>query len=312
MRIYVGIDVSKAVLDVAVGLKQAWQVPNDAAGQRELAQRLAGLDPELIVMEATGGLERAAAAELAAGGLPVRVINPRQVRSFARARGLLAKTDLIDARVLVQFGEAIKPEARAQPDENTRQLQALLTRRRQLLEMLGMERNRLCSAHRVVRPQVRRTIAWLEQQLQQCDRDTDGSLKSSGVLRDQVELLTSVPGIAQRTALSLLTWLPELGRLNRREISALVGVAPFNRDSGRTRGRRTTYAGRCAPRAALYMAALVAARHNPVLRVFYQRLRAAGKPGKVALVALMRKLLCIINVMLRNAQPWQPTLPKAA
>jgi transposase len=307
-ELYVGIDVSKDRLDVALSDGRYEQLNNDAPGHAQLCVLLAATPTQLIVLEATGGLERALAVELAAQGLPLRIVNPRQVRHFAKAAGLLAKTDRIDAEVLLRFGQAMKPAPREPVSEAQHALQALVLRRRQLVEMLIMERNRLSSAHKAVRTQVKRTVQWLENELDCADKDTDDALKSSGVWREKVELLESVPGIARVTSLSLLATLPELGSLNRRQISALVGVAPFNRDSGHLRGRRSIYGGRATTRAALYMAALVGMRHNPVLRRFYERLRAAGKPGKVALVACMRKLLTILNVMLRERVAWNPRL----
>ena len=308
---YVGIDVSKEYLDVACSKGSSLRVSNDAAGHTELCERLKADAPRLIVMEATGGLERCVAAALAAEGLPTRVVNARQVRHFAKAAGLLAKTDRIDAQVLVRFGQAMKLEAREPVSDQLQGLQALVARRRQLVEMLMMERNRLSSAHRAVRPQVMRTIKWLQQQLAGNDTDTDGALRACGVWHEKVELLESVPGIGRVISLNLIATLPELGKLNRRQISALVGVAPFNRDSGQMRGRRSVYGGRSTTRQALYMAALVGMRHNPVLKSFYQRLRAAGKPAKVALVACMRKLLTILNVMVRDNTPWNPRLGAA-
>jgi transposase len=223
--------------------------------------------------------------------LPVRVINARLVRHFAKASGLLAKTDRIDAQVLVRFAQVMRVEAREPVQEELRVLQALIGRRRQLIEMITMEKNRLSTAHRSIKPSIARTIRLLEKQQKQADCDMDKELKRCGVWREKVELLQSVPGIARVTSMNLLASLPELGKLNRRQISALAGVAPFNRDSGRYQGKRCIYGGRSQPRAALYMAALVGARHNPVLRCFYQRLRSRGKPAKVALVACMRKLL---------------------
>lgn len=305
---YVGIDVSKEHLDVACSEGSRLQVANDTVGHAQLCAWLKGHAPKLVVMEATGGLERCLAVALAAEGLPIRVVNARLVRHFAKAAGLLAKTDRIDAAVLVRFGQAMKLEAREPVNDQLEGLRALVARRRQLVEMLMMERNRLASAHRTVKPQVARTIKWLEQQLARNDKDTDDALRACGVWREKVELLESVPGIGRVISLNLIATLPELGRLNRRQISALAGVAPYNRDSGQMRGRRSVYGGRASTRRALYMAALVGARHNPVLKTFYQRLRAAGKPGKVALVACMRKLLTILNVMMRDHTPWNPRL----
>jgi len=307
-ELYVGIDVSKDALDVALSDGSVFRVGNDEQGLKSLSERLAGVTPKLVVMEATGGFERAAAVELAGGGFPVRVVNARLIRHFAKATGLLAKTDVIDARVLVQFGAAMKPEPREPASEALQELRALVTRRRQLVEMLVMERNRLRVAHKSVCPQVKRTIQWLEKQLASTDKDTDTALRSHGVWREKVELLESVPGVGKVVSLNLVATLPELGMLNRRQISALVGVAPFNRDSGRWQGKRSVYGGRAATRGVLYMAALVGMRHNPVLKTFYRRLRAAGKPGKVALVACMRKLLSILNVMMRDNTPWRAAI----
>ena len=308
---YVGIDVSKAHLDVAFSDGMSLRVGNDEGGHAHLCEQLKGVATRLVVMEATGGLERCLAVALTSAGLPVRIVNARLVRHFAKASGLLAKTDRIDAQVLVQFGQAMKLEAREPVSEELQGLRALVARRGQLVEMLVMERNRLAGAHDTVKPQVLRTIKWLEKQLAGTDTDTDEMLRSCGVWREKVELLESVPGIGRVISLSLIATLPELGTLNRRQISALVGVAPFNRDSGRMRGRRSIYGGRAATRRALYMAALVGARHNPVLKSFYQRLRAAGKPSKVALVACMRKLLTILNVMVRESSFWNPRLDTA-
>jgi len=303
-QIYFGIDVSKQQLDVASSDGRYWQVSNDRAGHTQLREQFSVAGVALIVMEASGGLERDLAAGLAAAGLPVRIVNARASRHFAKASGLLAKTDRLDAKVLVSFAQALRLEPREPVSEQQRALGALIARRRQLIEMITMEKNRLWGAHASVKASVRRTIAWLEKQLKATDSDTDQALKQCGVWQGEGELLESGPGIARVTSLNLLATLPELGTLNRRQIAALVGVAPFNRDSGGWRGQRHVYGGRATTRSALYMAALVGARHNPVLKAFYQRLRWAGKPGKVALVACMRKLLTILNVMIRDRQPW--------
>lgn len=305
---YVGVDVSKDFLDVVVGAGAPERIGNDAASCTQLAERLAADPPTLVVMEATGGLERELALQLAARALPLRIANPRQVRHFARATGLLAKTDQIDARVLVRFGQAIKPVARAPVDEHTRTLQALVGRRKQLMEMVLMEKNRLRMAHRAVRPQVLRTIRWLEAQIKHCEDDSDQALKSSGIWQENAELLESVPGIARISALGMMATVPELGTLNRRQISALAGLAPFNRDTGKFKGKRMIWGGRASARFALYMATLTATRWNPVIKVFYQRLLSKGKPKKVALTACMRKLLCILNVMIRTRTKWSPAL----
>lgn len=305
---YVGIDVSKAHLDVALSDGTSLRVGNDEAGHQELVARFRVAVPRLVLMEATGGLERALAVQLSAAGVLLRIVNARHVRHFAKATGLLAKTDRLDAQALVRFAQTLKPEPRSIASEQTLALQALIVRRRQLVEMLGMERNRLRTAHRGVRKSLQASIRWLEKRLASVDEDIDGALRECGVWREKVELLESVPGIARVISVSLLAGLPELGELNRRQISALAGVAPFNRDSGRWQGRRSIYGGRPQVRSALYMAALVGARHNPVLRVFYQRLRGAGKPAKVALTACMRKLLVILNTMLKTGQPWTTDL----
>jgi transposase len=307
-EVYVGIDISKARLDVATSAGEAWSVSNDEAGHQQLCERFKAAQPKLIVMEATGGLERDLALQLAAAGCEIRVINPRQVRRFAQAAGVLAKTDRLDAQVLVRFAQALKPEPRAVADEDIQRLQALIGRRRQLLEMLTMEKNRLRVAHPEVRKDVKETIEWLEKRLRSTNGDIGGALRECGVWREKVELLETVPGIARITAANLIAALPELGRLNRREISALAGVAPFNDDSGRHQGKRRIYGGRAPARTALYMAVLVGARYNPVIKAFYQRLRAAGKPAKVALTACMRKLLIIVNTMIREGRPWTSTI----
>jgi transposase len=309
---YVGVDVSKDRLDVALSDGESLTVGNDAAGHAQLRERFTAEPPRLVVMEATGGLERGLAAELTAAGIALRIVNARQVRRFAQATGLLAKTDRLDAVVLVRFAAVLKPEPRAIPSEQMFALQALVARRRQLLEMLTMEKNRLRSAHRQVQANVRASIHWLEKQLKDTDHDIGGALRECGVWRQKIELLESVPGIARVTSVNLLATLPELGELNRHEIAALAGVAPFNRDSGRWSGQRSIYGGRAAARSALYMAALVGSRHNPVLRVFYQRLRQAGKPAKVALTACMRKLLVILNTMIKKRVPWDPHVAAAA
>lgn len=301
---YIGIDVSQERLDVAMSNGESLSVANDETGYRQLIERFTAEVPTLIVMEATGGLERALAGQLVAAGLQIRVVNPRQVRRFAQAEGTLAKTERLDAQVLMRFARAVKLTPRNLPSEEVQRLQALIGRRRQLLEMLTMERNRLRTAHPEVHEDLRQNIVWLEKRLAATDQDIGKGLRSCGVWRDKVHLMESAPGVGQLTSLKLLAALPELGTLNRRAISALAGVAPFNRDSGRYRGRRTIYGGRSAAREALYMAALVGARHNPVLRTFYLRLLAAGKPKKVALTACMRKLLTILNTMLKHGRTW--------
>lgn len=305
--IFIGIDVSKDTLDVAVrpsGLR--WQVGNDDAGIRDLLSRLAEPPALLVVLEATGGYEHPAAAALAGAGAGVVIVNPRQIRDFARATGQLAKTDAIDAAILALFAERVRPEPRALPDEARQVLEALVTRRRQITEMLVAEKNRLGHARRPVRRGITAHIRWLERQLTDVDRDLDAAIRESPLWRAQDDLFQSVPGVGPITSRTLLAQLPELGHLDRKEIAALVGVAPLARDSGTLRGRRTIWGGRATVRAVLYMAAVTAARCNPLIRIFYQRLRAAGKPAKVALIACMRKLLTILNAIARTHTPWRP------
>jgi len=308
-KVYVGIDVSKAHLDIGVRpTNQRWQVENDLEGIVELVKRLAEIKPGLIVMEATGGYEMAAAAELASAGLPVAVVNPRQVRDFAKSLGRLAKTDQIDAQVLARFGEAVRPEARALPDEQTQQLQALLTRRRQIIEMLVAEKNRVRLAHKGVLAGLNEHITWLEKRLDESDKSLHDLLKNSPIWREKDDLLRSVPGVGPVLATTLLAELPELGALNRKKIAALVGVAPFNCDSGKMHGKRAIWGGRASIRAVLYMATLSSIRCNPVISTFYNRLIQAGKEAKVALVACMRKLLTILNAMVHNHKHWEAAL----
>ena len=305
--VYAGIDVSLATLDVAVVPSgESWQFGNDGQGIDALLERLGRIHPVLVVLEATGGAEASVAAALAAAGMPVAVVNPRQVRDFAKAMGRLAKTDAIDAQVLAHFAQAVRPQPRPLPDATAQQLGALVARRRQLLEMLTMEKNRLRTALGVVRPRIEHHIAWLQQQIDEVDRDIGTLVQSSPFWRVKDDLLQSAPGVGPVLSHTLLASLPELGTLDRRQIAALVGVAPFNRDSGTLRGRRTVWGGRAPVRGTLYMATLVATRFNPRIRAFYQRLCAAGKPKKVALTACMRKLLTILNAMMKHEIPWQP------
>lgn len=305
--VVVGVDVSKAKLDVAVepGGRQ-WEVDNSDAGCEALAGRLKELKASLVVMEATGGLEALAAGVLAAAEIAVAVVNPRRVRDFAKATGKLAKTDALDARVLAQFGLAVPVKPRPLQGPEAQELKALVTRRRQLIGMLVEEKNRLGLAHKGLHRSLKAHIAWLEKQLGMIGHDLDKAVKSSPLWRTKDDLLRSVPGVGPILSVSLLTNMPELGQLNRREIAALAGVAPLNRDSGTLRGRRITWGGRGQLRAVLFMATLTAKQFNPQLKVFYQRLRAAGKPFKVAMVACMRKLLIILNAILRDETPWRP------
>lgn len=278
---FVGIDVSKAELEVAVcPTGETWTVPYDDAGLDALVARLQPLAPTMIVVEATGGWELRLAGAVAGAGLPVAVINPRQVRAFARATGQLAKTDRLDARVLARFAEAVRPTPRPLPDEAAQLLSALLTRRRQLVEMLTAEKNRLGPARGPVREQIRSHITWLQRQLTTQDTDISTLIQQSPVWRQREERLQSVPGVGPILSTTLLAELPELGTLSRQRLAALVGVAPLNHDSGTLRGTRTCWGGRATVRTALYMATLVATRCNPVIRACYQRLRAAGKIGR--------------------------------
>jgi transposase len=302
----VGIDVAKARLDVAVRpQEEAWAVPNDEGGIAALVARLAPLAPVLVVLEATGGLEVPAAAALAGAGLPVAVVNPRQVRNFARAVGQLAKTDALDAQILARFGEVVRPAPRPLPDADAQALAALVARRRQVLAMLTAERQRLGTARVPVRDRVRAHIAWLEQELADLDADLRRRVHASPLWRTKEDLLRSVPGIGPVVATTLLAELPELGTLDRKRIAALVGLAPLNRDSGTLRGKRLVWGGRGRVRTALYMAALVAVRHNALLSAFYARLLRAGKAKKVALTACMHKLLLILNAVVRAGAPWR-------
>ena len=307
--VYVGVDVAKSALDVAViDSGETRQFVNDDEGISQAVRYIASVKPAGIIIEATGNLEMPLAAALLADRLPVAVINPRQVRDFARATGTLAKTDTIDARMLALFGTRVKPEIRPLPDEKTREMRNLLTRRRQLIEMLTAEHNRLFHSSDDVRPGIETHIKWLGEALSDINNDLDRRIKLSPSWLEKDNLLKSVAGIGKGVSSSLLIELPELGRLNRRKIAALVGVAPFNRDSGTMRGRRTVWGGRAKLRDVLYMAALVASQRNPIIAAFYQRLLNAGKTKKVALVACMRKLLTILNAMMRTMTVWQPEI----
>jgi len=306
MACWIGVDVAKAVLDVVVRpTGEVQQFPNDAAGHAALVAWLTPLAPAGVVLESTGGYERAAAAALAAARLPASVINPRQVRDFARSTGQLAKTDRLDAAVLALFGERVQPAPRPLTDAATAELAELLTRRQQLVGMLTMERNRLRETQTRVKRSIQAHITWLERQLAATDDDLRQAIEASPVWRVQEQLLQSVPGVGDVVSRTLLGLLPELRRLNRKAIAALVGVAPLARDSGQYRGKRGIWGGRAAVRQILYMAALVGVRWNPVLRALYARLVTAGKAKKVALVACMRKLLTILNAMLATGTPWR-------
>jgi transposase len=302
----IGLDVSKAEIAVAVYPSGTqWTSDTTPTALEGLVARLASVDARVIVLEASGGYEAGVAAACAAAGLPIAVVNPRQVRAFARALGRTAKTDAIDAEVLALFGARVQPAVRPLPDAATQTLAALVARRRQLLEMLGAERQRLSLATaRAVQRDLRQHVRWLERRVGDVDGEITAAIEASPVWRVREDLLRSVPGIGPVVARTLLAELPELGQLTRRQIAALVGVAPFNRDSGQWRGHRTIAGGRASVRAALYMASLVATRHNLLLRPFYERLVAAGKPRKVALVAVMRKLITTLNAIARTQQRW--------
>ena len=303
---FVGIDISKEELVVAVRPTAELQsFPNTEEGLAALVGFLQPLGAHSIVLEATGGFARAAVNAMALAALPVVVVNPRQIRDFARSVGLLAKTDAIDARIIARFAEAVRPELRPLKDLETQKLEDLNNRRRQIVEMITAEKNRLGMAPPWSQKDIRSHIAWLEKRLKRINDDIDDLIKQSPIWRQKEKILTSVLGIGPVVTTTLLCGLPELGSLSARKLSALVGVAPFNRDSGHSRGRRSCWGGRAHVRAALYMAALTASRCNPVIREFYQRLRLAGKPSKVALVACMRKLLIILNAMVKNNTCWQ-------
>jgi len=304
---FVGIDVSRDSLSVAVHPGgQSMEFPNTDEGRAELITHLQEWQVALVVVEATGGIERTLARSLAQASIPVAVVNPRQVRDYAKALGRLAKTDAIDAQVLAQFAEAVRPEPRPLADDRTRELADLVTRRDQLVTMLTAEKNRLRSAPHDIQPSIVEHIAWLKGQQDELDQKISALSKAEPKWRERDRILRSVPGVGPVLSATVLGCLPELGQLDRREIAALVGVAPFNRDSGRMRGRRTVWGGRGNVRKVLYMSTLAAVRCNPVIRAFYQRLVDAGKRKKVALVACMRKLLVILNAMIRHGTLWSP------
>lgn len=305
-QVFVGIDVSKARLDVGFAPKsEVLSVDNADEGIATIVEHLAELDVALVVLEATGGFEAPVVAALSAAGIPVVLINPRQVRDFARATGRLAKTDAIDAQILAEFAMAVRPKIRALPDEATSELKALSARRRQLTEMIVAEKNRLCSASKSVRPHIEAHIRWLKDELDRIDDDILNTIKNNSLFQGKDTLLKSVPGVGPVISATLLSELPELGSLNRKQIAALVGVTPFNRDSGKFRGKRTIWGGRTYVRRALYMGTLSATRFNPVIKEFYHRLLEAGKSPKVALVACMRKLLTILNAIVKYQRAWQ-------
>lgn len=304
--ITVGIDVSKDRLDVAVRPSgEVFAVERAASGLDSLVSRLKALAPQIVALEATGGFETVVTAALAAAGLPVVVVNPVQVRAFAKAIGQRAKTDPIDAGVIAHFAEATRPEVRALPDAETQLLADLVQRRRQIIEMIGAESQRQKRASHSLKKSIARLLKALQKELTSVDTDIDGSVRGSPAWREKEDLLTSVPGIGKTIARTLIAEMPELGRLNRKEIAALAGLAPFTRQSGTWRGRSFIGGGRTSVRTALFMGAMVAKRFNPVLKAFFDRLVAAGKPKMVALIAVARKLLTILNAVLRDQKSWQ-------
>ena len=309
MKPYVGIDVAKATLDVAIGSDgELVQVENSEAGIAQLVKRLGEAAPALVVLEATGGYESLVAAAVAGREIAVAVVNPRQVRDFAKATGVLAKTDRIDARVLARFAEADRPEPRPLPTAEAKELEEFLGRRRQIVDMLTMEKNRLSIASTErMKKSLKKHIAWLEEALRRANDDIDTAVRNSPAWREQEDLLRSFPGIGPVSARTVLGELPELGALNRKKIAALVGVAPLNRDSGTLQGTRTCWGGRANVRQVLYMATISAVRCNPVIRRVYLALRARGKKHKVALVACMRKVLTILTAMVRDRRRWSPS-----
>ena len=304
---FIGIDVAKDRLDVHLRPSGvSFTVNRDSAGIETLLGKLREVAPELVVLEATGGFETVVAAALAAAGLPLAVVNPRQIRDFARATGKLAKTDALDAAVIAHFAEAVRPPVRAVASAEAQALGELVARRRQLMEMMTAERNRRgqLTVRRLIKG-IDRILAILQKQLSELEQDIDDAIRGTPAWREKEDLLVSVPGIGNKIARTLIAELPELGTLGRREVAALVGVAPFNRDSGNWRGRRSIAGGRTVVRSALYMSVLVSIRRKLPLYAFYLRLRAAGKPAKVAIVACMRKLIVTLNAILRSKQPWQ-------
>lgn len=307
-EIFVGIDISKSELEIGVLPEaQTWKVSNDESGITELAVRLTGLEPRLVIMEATGGLERLAQSVLEEAGLSICVVNPRHARNFAKALGILAKTDSIDALVLARYGESLKPEPRPSKDKEARELEALLVRRRQLVQILVAEKNHRNSAPKSIRPSIEANIAWLKKCIKEIEKDTERFIKAMPIWREKDKIIQSVRGAGPGLARTLLALLPELGKLNRRKIAALVGLAPFNRDSGVFKGRRSIWGGRSWVRHMLYMPTLAAIRWNPIIGSFYRRLLGAGKLKKVAITACMRKLLTILNSMVRDGTRWNPS-----
>ena len=313
-QVYVGVDISQQRADVGLWpTKEVFRDANDAEGVVRLAKRIAALNPRIVVLESTGRLEVPLALELGELGVPYRIVNPRQIREYARSMGKLAKTDRIDALILARWAESAKPEPKPLPDAQRRELRALVVRRAQLIENLTREKNRLQGETiPKVRKSVQDSIAWHERQIARLDEELDRFISHLPDFSAQAELLQSVPGVGPNLARVILACLPELGMLNRQKISALVGVAPLNDDSGKRCGKRFCWGGRIEVRCALYMATLVATRFNQIIKAMYERLKAKGKPAKVALVACMRRLLGILNAMMRDQKPWRQTSPAAA
>lgn len=308
MSVFVGIDVSKAVVDVGVlPGEKTWQVAREPEALAQLAKELGDLKPEAIVLEASGGYETSVVAALGAAELPVVVVNPRQVRDFAKAMGILAKTDRLDALLLARFGEKVQPELRPLKDFQTEKLRELLVRRRQLVDMLTMERNRMQQTpYEDIRKEIEQHVHWLQKRIRRTDKDLDEAVKNTPIWREREQLLRTVPGVGRVVAITLMAMLPELGQLSGKEIAALVGVAPFARDSGTLRGKRTCWGGRADVRAVLYMSVLTAVRVGTgPLAAFYERLRNRGKPAKVALTACMRKMIITLNAIVRSGKPWE-------
>lgn len=304
--LYVGIDVSKSTLDIALGAQgEFWSVNNDPAGIGDLLERLRPLTVVRVIVEATGGLELPVVAELYAAQLPVALTNPARVREFAKSVGQLAKTDKLDARLLARFGEAVQPALYRLPTPDEQHLSGLLLRRHQLIEMRTAEHNRLGTARATLRPHIEKHLDWLAEAIADLDTELSDFMRQTPLWHSKDEMLRSVPGVGRITAYTLLADLPELGTLNRKQIAALIGVAPLNHDSGRRRGKRRTKGGRTTVRNVLYMATLTATRRNPVIKTFYERLLKAGKEKKVALTACMRKLITILNAMLKQSKPWR-------
>jgi transposase len=309
-QIYAGIDISKEKLDLSLYPEDSGQTFSyDEKGVMDITEYLSKVRPAIVVLEATGGYETVVAAALSAAGIAVALTNPRQIRDFAKATGRLAKTDSIDARVIAHFAAAVKPSPKPVSDDQAREFKEMLMRRRQIIEMITAEKNRLGKARSSVKKRIEAHLQWLQRELDDINQQLSETVKNSPIWRKKNDMLRSIPGVGPVLSLTLLADLPELGKLNRRQISALVGVAPLNRDSGLWRGKRTVWGGRSKVRAALYMSTLVATRYNPVIRAFYLRLCAIGKAKKVAITACMRKLLTIINAIIKTRTTWAAPMP---